>query len=276
MKFAEGSILRRYPAGPLELVDGLVTGIEGAHHRWPMLYLVNSPVSAVSRYGRDAAYRYDWAPGDIGFKPPRQDWHCEPTPHEATMMVTNGDSFGVAVQEHVDLTTLEFRFACIRNPATTHLFRALREMAMARPDRLSEVAAETMGLALAVSVLRDMFPELVQKLDLPAGLSQERRRRVLEYIEARLGDRITVADLAGVANLSQWHFCRSFQRAMGMTPARYIMARRLDLARRLLRGDLPVQEVALACGFASQSHFCDAFKREVGRTPSEYRAEASR
>lgn len=276
MKFAEGSTLRRYPAGPLELVDGLVTGIESAHYRWPILYLVNSPVSAVGRYGSDEVSRFEWEPGDIGFKPPRQEWSCQPTRHEATMMVTTGDSFAAAVQEHVDLTQLEFRFACIRNPAATHLFRALREMAMARPDRLSEVAAETMGLALAVSVLRDMFPELVQKLDLPAGLSQERRRRVLEYIEARLGDRITVADLAGVANLSQWHFCRSFQRAMGMTPSRYIMARRLDQARRLLRSDLPIQDVALSCGFASQSHFCDAFKRESGCTPSEYRAEASR
>lgn len=276
MKFAEGSTLRRYPAGPLELVDGLVTGIEQAHHRWPVLYMVNSPVVTSAKYGSDAALRYEWSAGDIGFKPPAQDWSCEPTPHDATIMVTNGDSFGAAVQGHVDLTRLEFRFAAIRNPATTHLFRAMRETVLAGPDRLSEVAAETMGLALAVSVLREMYPPLAQQPEPAAGLSPERRRRVLDYVEARLAERITIAELAGVANLSQWHFCRSFQRAMGMTPAKYIMARRLDLARRLLRSDLPIQEVALASGFASQSHFCDAFKREVGRTPSEYRAEASR
>lgn len=276
MRFGDGSEVNFYQSGSLELVDGTVTGIANARHRWPLLYLVNSPVVAFSRYGTDRSAQYSWQDGDIGFKPPGQEWSCEPTPHHATMMVTTGDSFGAAVQEHVDLTRLDFRFECIRSPATTNLFRALRETVIAGPDRLSEVAAETMGLALAVSVLRDMFPELVQKLDLPAGLSQERRRRVLEYIEARLAQRITIAELAGVANLSQWHFCRCFQRAMGMTPARYIMARRLDLARRLLRTELPMQEVALACGFASQSHFCDAFKREAGCRPSEYRAQASR
>lgn len=277
MKFAEGSILRRYSAGPLEIVDGTVTGISQARHRWPLLYLVNSPVMTAAVYGSDTVRRYEWSAGDIGFKPPEQDWSCDPTPHEATMMVTTGDTFGAAVHEHVDLHQLDFRFECVRDPVATHLFLALRRAAMDGQDRLSEVAAETMGLALAVSVLRAMFPELRVKIDPKAnGLSAERRRRVLDYIEVRLSQRITVAELAGVANLSQWHFCRSFQRAMGMSPARYIMSRRLELARQLLRGDLPIQEVALACGFASQSHFCDAFKREVGRTPSEYRLEASR
>jgi AraC-like DNA-binding protein len=276
MRFADGSSLRRYQAGPLELVDGTVTGISEARHRWPLLYLVHSGVTTSAQYGSDKVSSYEWQAGDIGFKPPRQDWCCQPTPHDATMMVTTGDSFGAAVQEHVDLTALEFRFECIRNPCTTHLFRALREMVLAGPDRLSEVAAETMGLALAVSVLREMFPPLAAKPEPAAGLSVERRRRVLDYIEANLSRRITIAELADVASLSQWHFCRSFQRAMGMTPARYIMARRIDLARRLLRTNLPALEVAMSCGFASQSHFCDAFKREVGRTPSECRLEASR
>lgn len=276
MKFAEGSILRRYSAGPLEIVDGTVTGISEARHRWPLLYLVNSPVMTAAVYGSDAVRRCEWAAGDIGFKPPEQDWSCEPTPHEATMMVTTGDTFGAAVHEHVDLHQLDFRFECVRDPVATHLFLALRRAAMDGQDRLSEVAAETMGLALAVSVLREMFPPLATKPEPAAGLSVERRRRVLDYIEANLASRITIAELANVASLSQWHFCRSFQRAIGMTPARYIMARRIDLARRLLRSGLPAQEVAMACGFASQSHFCDAFKREVGRTPSEYRLEASR
>lgn len=263
--------------GALEILDGTITGISEARHRWPLLYLVNSPVQTTAAYGSDELRHYEWGVGDIGFKPPEQEWSCEPTPHEATMMVTTGDTFGAAVHEHVDLSQLDFRFECLRDPVSTHLFLALRSAAMNEQDRLSEVAAETMGLALAVSVLRCMFPELRVKLDPKTpGLSADRRRRVQEYVEARLADRITVAELAGVANLSQWHFCRSFQRAMGMSPARYIMSRRLELARQLLRGDLAVQEVALACGFASQSHFCDAFKREVGRTPSEFRQEVSR
>lgn len=275
MKFAEGSSLRSYQAGPLEIVDGTITGVTKARHRWPLLYMANSDLVSTAAYGTDVLKGYEWQAGDIGFKPPDQDWSCQPTPHGATLMVTTGDAFGAAVQEHVDLERLEFRFAGVRSPTATLQFRALREMAMAGPDRLSELAAETMGLALAVSVLREMYPHLTAKAE-QSGLSIERRRRVLDYIEARLSQRITLTELAGVASLSQWHFCRSFRQATGLTPSKYITGRRIDLARQLLRGDLPIQEVALACGFASQSHFCDAFKREVGRTPSEYRLEASR
>lgn len=216
-----------------------------------------------------------WMPGDVGFMPPDQDWDCRPTTHEATMMVTTSENFCAAVREHVDVSQLEFRFSRIRNPTTTYLFKALREVATSGHDQLSDVTAQTIGLALGASVLRAMFPSLTQKLEQSTGLSIARRRRVLEYIETQLSERITIAELADVASLSQWHFCRSFQRSVGMSPARYIMSRRIDLARRLLSGRLPAQEVAMACGFASHSHFCDAFRRVVGRTPGEYR-EASR
>ena len=62
-----------------------------------------------------------------------------------------------------------------------------------------------------------------------------RGERVQDYIEAHLDDRLTLADLAGVACLSPYHFSRSFKLAVGVGPQRYVIQRRLDRAKTLLR-----------------------------------------
>ncbi|MDT1062613.1 helix-turn-helix transcriptional regulator [Paracoccus sp. CPCC 101403] len=59
-----------------------------------------------------------------------------------------------------------------------------------------------------------------------------------------------------------------------MTPHAWITERRVGRARHLLRGAMPIAQVAFACGFSSQSHLTRAFRKLAGRTPAEYRALA--
>ena len=96
--------------------------------------------------------------------------------------------------------------------------------------------------------------------------------RVRDYIEAHLGQSLSVADLAAVAAASPSHFSRSFKAATGEAVWAYVRRRRCERARDMLRfTDEPVVVIAHRCGFASQSHFTSSFKRAFGATPAAFR-----
>jgi transcriptional regulator GlxA family with amidase domain len=84
---------------------------------------------------------------------------------------------------------------------------------------------------------------------------------------------LDVSALARTALMSPGHFQRSFRAAFGETPYGYLMTRRIERAKALLRrGDLTVTEVCLAVGCTSLGSFSSRFTELVGETPSAYRA----
>lgn len=104
------------------------------------------------------------------------------------------------------------------------------------------------------------------------GLSAQARRRVSEWIEAHLQEDLTLADLAAQAALSEFHFARMFRVSMGVTPHVWIAQRRFARACEVLqRTDLPLEQVAAACGFTHASHLHRRFQEEFGMTPRAFR-----
>ncbi|SDS37080.1 helix-turn-helix domain-containing protein [Pseudomonas granadensis] len=111
-----------------------------------------------------------------------------------------------------------------------------------------------------------------QGLRLKGGLATHQRRQLMAYIDSQLAEPISLGQLAGLCALSEYHFARMFRASFGLPPHQYVLARRLDRARQMLRGTmLPLGEIALACGFASASHFTNRFRQVLGGTPGEYR-----
>ncbi|MFF3206541.1 helix-turn-helix transcriptional regulator [Streptomyces sp. NPDC002962] len=101
-------------------------------------------------------------------------------------------------------------------------------------------------------------------------LRQARDRMDREYAEP-----LDVAALASTALMSPGHFQRSFREAYGETPYGYLMTRRVERAKTLLRrGDLTVTEVCMAVGCTSLGSFSSRFTELVGETPSAYRARS--
>jgi AraC family transcriptional regulator len=107
-------------------------------------------------------------------------------------------------------------------------------------------------------------------------LPRQRLRAVIEYIDEHLGSELSLDDLAAVARLSPYHFARLFKNSTGLPPHQYVIARRVERAKELLRDRvrLPLAEIALEMGFSSQSHFTRHFKRLVGVTPRLFQAPA--
>ncbi|NUS16343.1 MAG: AraC family transcriptional regulator [Streptomyces sp.] len=91
-----------------------------------------------------------------------------------------------------------------------------------------------------------------------------------DLLDARLRDGVTLQEAAARVHAHPTHLVRAFSGAFGIAPHQYVMARRVDLARRLLLDGQPVGEVATAVGFYDQSHFTRHFKRIVGTPPGRY------
>lgn len=138
-------------------------------------------------------------------------------------------------------------------------------------DRLYiETIAQLIGVHLArAHSSRARAPQHSQALD---GLSRARVRRLLDYIEQHLGEDLSLEALAAEVSLSPLYLVRAFRSAVGQSPHQYVVARRVEHARRLLTATtLPIAEISLATGFSSQSHLTNWFRRLVGVSPAAYR-----
>jgi AraC-like DNA-binding protein len=138
---------------------------------------------------------------------------------------------------------------------------------------LDRILADALNTALAVQITRHFIDPSAITLTPSNGLSRERLKRVQDYVEAHLDDRLTLTEIAGVACLSPYHFSRSFKQAVGVGPQRYVLQRRFERAKTLIRRtDQPLALIAQEAGFTDQSHLTSIFRREIGVTPGQFRA----
>jgi AraC-like DNA-binding protein len=102
-------------------------------------------------------------------------------------------------------------------------------------------------------------------------------RRARDQMDRDYAQPLDVPALARAALMSAGHFSRSFRAAFGETPYSYLMTRRIERAKALLRrGDLSVTEVCFAVGCTSLGSFSTRFTELVGESPSAYRARDHR
>jgi transcriptional regulator GlxA family with amidase domain len=109
-----------------------------------------------------------------------------------------------------------------------------------------------------------------------ADLDELRRlRRARDRMDREYAQPLDVPALARTALMSQAHFSRRFREAYSETPYSYLMTRRIERAKALLRrGDLSVTDVCFAVGCTSLGSFSARFTELVGETPSMYRARS--
>lgn len=96
--------------------------------------------------------------------------------------------------------------------------------------------------------------------------------RSIEFLNDHYGEKISVEDLAHVANCSASHFSRIFKEETTLSPSDYLMQLRLDYAKRMLRGnEKSITQIALDCGFNSSSYFYQCFFRAYNISPTDFR-----
>ncbi|MCI0336364.1 MAG: AraC family transcriptional regulator [Acidobacteria bacterium] len=132
--------------------------------------------------------------------------------------------------------------------------------------------AESLVNTLAVHLLRHYSTDSVVPDLHFGGLPVHKLRRVRDFIDENLEGDLSLVEIAQAADLSPYHFARSFKQTTGLTPIQFLMQRRIDYAKRLLiESELPIVEVGLSAGFKNQSHFTTLFRKLTAMTPRAYR-----
>jgi AraC family transcriptional regulator len=134
--------------------------------------------------------------------------------------------------------------------------------------------AESLATALVVHLFRAYGAKARRPRPITGGLTPAQLRRVIDHIEAQLGDDLGLAQLAALAGMSTHHFGQAFKLSTGVPPHRYVVGRRVHRAKELLLGsDRSIAEIAIAVGFSSQSHMTLNFRKLFGSTPARYQRD---
>jgi AraC family transcriptional regulator len=132
----------------------------------------------------------------------------------------------------------------------------------------SSLYVESLSRALSAHLLRRYTVWKPTMRDCIGNQTPPAVRHVIAYIHDNLDQQLTLSELSFLANMSTYHFARTFKQVTGVAPHRYVLNARVERAKSLLlRGNVSIAEVAQKVGFFDQSHFTNYFKRLVGVTP---------
>ena len=143
--------------------------------------------------------------------------------------------------------------------------------AMARLGDGSAMFCEHIALAFFAHIIC-AYGGLPIKRVVRGGLAPWQLRRAYDFIDANLGNDPSISEVAEQCELSSGYFSRAFKHETGHSPHQWLMKRRIDRAKELLREpELQLAEIAQTCGFVDQSHFARVFSQREGCSPGRWR-----
>ena len=265
-------VVRGHAAGELTLPPldhhllNLILAVPTRHtHRWDGAAAEQTAYEGAASLvpaGRDSYWRWKYL--------------AEGTPCDVHLHLDPGFVRRVAVQSMSDLPAeAEFRGElCFYHPAVRMLTTGLLDE-MESDGRNGALYAESLATALVTVLLTMQEPWRRRSAHRSRALPG--MRTVCDFIESNLDGHLHLETLATMAGLGPERFRIVFRKALGESPHRYVLRRRIERARELLRSTpLPITEIAHRLGFADHSHLTSTFRRLTGLTPSRFRAEALR
>lgn len=173
-----------------------------------------------------------------------------------------------------DSAHLEFvEYFGFQDPLLEQLCLALwRELEQRTP--MGKIYTQTTAQMLILHLLRYYTVSKQIIKDPHTRLMDQQMRRIVDFVQAHLDQKISLDALAAQTGFSPYHFARLFRQTTGSSPHQFVLSQRVERARLLLtEKEMSLAQIAAACGFADQSHLAQMFKRFVGLTPQAYRRE---
>ncbi len=172
--------------------------------------------------------------------------------------------------ELTDYLACEYEVPCDHPHNVQRMFQRLEEL---RPGEIRNLLPSLLEYkSLILALLIPFFPRTTELRLRHERTAAGRFQGVLSHINANLGRRLRIDDLARMANLEKTYFSTLFARTMGVSPARFIQTRRVSQAQRLLtETGLPLEALAAQLGFADAFHLSKVFKKITGHSPQAFR-----
>ena len=158
-----------------------------------------------------------------------------------------------------------FALSVLHDPLLHHQFVTLHQLLDSQASALQLQTAWREAILLLFQ-RHARLPEVLVPGHEPHAVS-----RAKELLSSQLASPPSLEELAQAVGLSPFHFARVFRRATGLPPHSWLMQRRLEQARALLRNGCAPLSVAMQLGFADQSHLSRQFKQAYGVAPGQYR-----
>ncbi|MDJ0620343.1 MAG: AraC family transcriptional regulator [Calothrix sp. MO_192.B10] len=157
------------------------------------------------------------------------------------------------------------------DPTILHVAQLLKSEAV-NGSLAGNLYVESLRNLLAIHLLRN-YGGIKEKSSAEVGvLDTFKLKEIKDYIEENLAETLTIADLAALVPMSEFHFARTFKTLVGEPPHRYILQRRIEQAKVLLKVTrLSAAEIAYQVGFSTPSHFTAQFRKLLGVTPKQFR-----
>ena len=157
-------------------------------------------------------------------------------------------------------------------PVLLDLLRLARDALPKGETRVRDLLAQAAALIHSSTRTGAEATSLADRCFRSAGLTRWQADRVDEYIDAHVRETIRMSSLATVTKLSTSYFFHAFRATFGESPYRYVVRRRIELAKGLMMaGDRTLADIALDCGFADQPHMTRQFRQLVGVPPAVWR-----
>lgn len=160
-----------------------------------------------------------------------------------------------------------------KDPVFGHLAQILALTLDSRSE-VSSLFVEQLGVALSTHLIT-CYGKLVERTGKTSRrLSRMQEARAKDMLLAKAQANLSLEEIASACNLSRSYFIQAFRATTDRTPHQWLVERRIDRARDLLKhSDASLSEIAIACGFADQSHFTRTFSQLVGAPPGTWRRE---
>ncbi len=205
----------------------------------------------------------------------RRNWRANlQSPFECVNFHVDRQAFGAVLSSETDMDVGTLQAApgeAIADAQIYGLALAARAV-LNRPGEANCLFLEHLGWALCLHLTNRYGLQEPQSRYSRGGLAGWQERRAKDIIEASLEGDVSVELLAAECGLSVAHFSRSFKKSVGVPPHQWLLGRRVERAKNMLRDEaLPVSSVAVSCGFADQSHLSRVFRKFTGISPLAWR-----
>ena len=175
---------------------------------------------------------------------------------------------GINNQSNIIFKNEEFSFS---TELRSLLQRFLEETK--NPKAGNKLMADSLGIQIVVQLIRDYEVREEERFKIDGHLKKTGIENVVCFMNENSNNSEYPTKIAAkIANLSDYHFIRSFRNRTGKTPYHFLLDLKIHKAKDLLKDrTLPITEVCFLCGFTNHSHFATTFKHRVGTSPSNFR-----